>query len=116
MCIVNARCLGAVSFIIGLCIVLAGNCSQNTSGTQAKPQPTVSDHGSPPEIKAGDRIHFRTSSVLGTHYKDDTRAVTVTKVNGRWVHLEGDLAVGMNIHEGWVNFDAVTWFRIIPKK
>lgn len=106
-----------VSLLLGL---LGGFTYFQTSTAQDPkkgPRPAeIGERSPPPELKVGVRIQFLAPAVNSMVHVDE-RAPKVGKIQGNWIYIDGEVrGAASNIKSGWVNFDTVSWYRILTEK
>lgn len=96
---------------IGAAVVKSGGGDQ----ANKSPEPVAPVGGVPPDIKPGVKVEFISPGVQ-SYTEDAGRAPKVAKVHGQWVYLEGELWTSKNRGSGWINFNAVSWYRVVKEK
>ena len=89
--------------------------SQQGVGQEPKKTAEVADRSAPPDIKVGVKVQFIASSVH-TMSDIDARAPKVSKIQGNWVYLDGEVRFQDKLGSGWVNFNNVEWYRVVGEK
>jgi hypothetical protein len=111
----HAKWIAVLLFGLLASLLFAAGASQQGVGQEPKRTTETADRFAPPDIKIGVKVQFISADVRSVHLVD-ARAPKVSKIQGYWVYLDGEVRSGDNIGSGWVNFNNVQWYRIVAEK